>query len=326
MAKKEPLITRVFPLILLWFCVYAHATAQDYRQVDRIVAGWPSSFSSPEKLATIIRANFNRPEERARAAYAWIARHIDYDIKALNKPVKVVSYSYSTEEEKLQKEKEVQRELALRTLRRHKAVCHGYATLFKQVCEQMDIECVTISGTAKIYESDIGRMPGNPNHAWNAIRINGQWKLVDATWGAGYINGNPPKFYEDYDDIYFFTPPEKFFLNHYPSDPKWLFVKMTPEAFAWLPLYYPEALKSGIRVVKPSSGFIKVSGKKPIQLVLENYQNGTINFSLNGRNYPEALKPVRKGNHAIFNLPVNRPGTLTVFLDGKAFVGFKLIR
>lgn len=310
----------------LSLCVYVHAKGQDLAGVDRTVSGWPASFSNPEKLAGMIAQNFTDPVEQVRAAYAWIARHIDYDIKSLNKPGKVVYYAYSSEAEKLVKEKEINEQLALRTLRKHKAVCHGYATLFQVVCEQLNIECVTISGTAKIYETDIGHVPGIPNHAWNAVRINGIWRFVDVTWGAGYIHGNPPKFHEDYDDIYFFTPPEKFYLNHYPVNHEWLFISMSPDEFARLPLYYPEALKSGIRIVNPKSGTVKISGSHRISLELRDYHSGEINFSLNGRNYPEPLRPVRKGSSTTFRIPVRQPGILTLFLNGKAFIGFRLIR
>ncbi len=313
-------------VIILFYLIWTPLAGQDFDNVDRIVATWPASFSSPDKLAALISQNFTRPDEEARAAFTWIANHITYNIRALNKPQKIVSFSYSSREEKQIKENQLQQELAIRTLRKHKAVCHGYAALYKVVCGILDIDCVIISGTAKIHESDIGRLPGTPNHSWNAVHLNGQWKFVDVTWGAGYINGSPPKFHQDYDNVYFFTPPDKFYLNHYPFDKKWLFIKMTPEEFARLPLYYPEALRSGIRIISPPEGVVKLSGKKRWSLVLENYQGGIINFALNGRNYPNSLMPKTKGSRTIFVLPVHRPGQLTVFLNGKAFAGFKLVR
>jgi len=305
--------------------ISCNALTQDYQQVEKVVAGYPGSFSSPGKLAERINHDFSTPEEKARAIFAWISHHIAYDVKAFAKGGKVVSFTYSSAEEKISKEKALQEDLARRTLRRKKGICYGYSTLYKIICDYTDIECVIISGTAKILESDIGRIPGTPNHTWNAVKINGKWKLVDATWGAGSIYGKSQRFVAEYDDIYFFTPPEIFFLNHYPADKQWLFVKMTAKAFASLPLYYPAALRSEIKLIKPAEGMVHVSKKKPVQVIMKNFHGGTVNFALNGRNYPDPVKPQRRRDETVFYLNIRRPGILTLFVDGKAFIGFKLV-
>jgi len=58
----------------------------------------------------------------------------------------------------------------------HRSVCAGYATTFKYLCDQVGIDCIVSTGTARS-----GGM--EENHAWNAVKLNGQWYWVDVTWG-----------------------------------------------------------------------------------------------------------------------------------------------
>ena len=52
-----------------------------------------------------------------------------------------------------------------------KAVCEGYARAFQLLCNKANIDCVLLSGTA---DSD--------NHAWNGVKIGGDWYQIDVTW------------------------------------------------------------------------------------------------------------------------------------------------
>lgn len=52
-----------------------------------------------------------------------------------------------------------------------KAVCEGYARAFQLLCNKANIDSVLLSGTA---DSD--------NHAWNGVKIGGDWYQIDVTW------------------------------------------------------------------------------------------------------------------------------------------------
>lgn len=52
-----------------------------------------------------------------------------------------------------------------------KAVCEGYARAFQLLCNKANIDCVLLSGTT---DSD--------NHAWNGVKIGGDWYQIDVTW------------------------------------------------------------------------------------------------------------------------------------------------
>lgn len=54
-----------------------------------------------------------------------------------------------------------------------KGVCLGYATAFQLLMDMADIECITVTGAAFMNRG---------NHAWNMVRLNGEWYCVDPTW------------------------------------------------------------------------------------------------------------------------------------------------
>ena len=53
------------------------------------------------------------------------------------------------------------------------AICTGYTSTFQLLMDLLDIECVTVEGTA---------YNGTEDHAWNMVRLDGEWYCVDVTW------------------------------------------------------------------------------------------------------------------------------------------------
>ena len=77
-----------------------------------------------------------------------------------------------------------------------KAVCEGYSKAFQLLCNKANIDCVLLSGTA---DSD--------NHAWNGVKIGGDWYQIDVTWddvddfiydSHEYFNLTDSLMYEDH--------------------------------------------------------------------------------------------------------------------------------
>ena len=87
---------------------------------------------------------------------------------------------------------------------RKKAVCIGYAKLFRAMCQSAKIECYVVIGFAKSTKGTLE----NDEHAWNVVKINANWFVLDATWG---INSKD----------FFLTDPSVFLESHYPHDPMW---------------------------------------------------------------------------------------------------------
>lgn len=61
-------------------------------------------------------------------------------------------------------------------LKNEKTICGGYAQLFQSLCYVFDVDCYYVSGN--VTSSPEG-------HAWNIVKIDGQWYQVDSTWDAG---------------------------------------------------------------------------------------------------------------------------------------------
>lgn len=59
-----------------------------------------------------------------------------------------------------------------------KAVCDGIADAYKYICNQCNLECMIVDG----YINDITQ---ELYHAWNIVKIEDRWYLVDATWDIG---------------------------------------------------------------------------------------------------------------------------------------------
>jgi hypothetical protein len=65
-----------------------------------------------------------------------------------------------------------------------------------------------------------GQRFNETDHAWNAVRLEGTWHLVESTWGAGSVEFR--KYVADYRPAWFDMDPRLFALNHMPEDPRWL--------------------------------------------------------------------------------------------------------
>ena len=61
----------------------------------------------------------------------------------------------------------------------HTGVCLGFATAFQLLMDMSDIECITVTGGAYF---------SRENHAWNMVRMDGDWYCVDPTWDLNQIS------------------------------------------------------------------------------------------------------------------------------------------
>ena len=203
MKQLFSIFRSILPLLIILIFSARPLSAGKYDQVDRHVENIPA-FTDNDllKLTHYLVSPFDQQEEKVRAIYHWITTNIDYDIVAYRNRSESV-----TEPAKI--------------LETRKCVCGGYANLFKKMAELAGMEAEFIPGYSKGYNYQMGKLFDEDNmHAWNAVRIDGQWRLLDATWGAGYIDDNQ-QFVRSVNDYYFLTPPEQFIQSHYPKDIPW---------------------------------------------------------------------------------------------------------
>jgi transglutaminase/protease-like cytokinesis protein 3 len=90
-----------------------------------------------------------------------------------------------------------------------RGVCEGIANLFAAVASKMGLESAVVTGRASGARQE--------RHAWNAVKIDGKWGLVDITRHT------------------FLATPQEFLARHFPDDPCWQLLDT--------PLTYEEWLK-----------------------------------------------------------------------------------
>ena len=137
--------------------------------------------------------------EKARAIFRWLTDRVVYDMPAFlaNK---------------------LGGATAQKTLATRQATCEGYGRLFKAMCDEAKLEAAFIPGYVR---SDTSK-PDDPlktNHGWNAVKLDGRWYLVDATWGAGNVSPETRKWEKRFREFFFLTPPELLIFSHYPEAP-----------------------------------------------------------------------------------------------------------
>ena len=176
-------------------------------------------FNNVAALAQSLTAPFQSEADKAEAIFGWIAHHVRYDCKKFhaNKPVQIKAHS---KEELARKIVEHKRTMAEKTAKHRKGICGDYSELFKALCDEAGLEAVVVTGNARDFYKPFRSAHDNP-HAWNAVKIDGEWRLLDATWAAGRTDENVKKFTRRFSPGFFRTPPAWFAQNHFPDDPSW---------------------------------------------------------------------------------------------------------
>ena len=270
MSWKSP----VFSVFLLLICVTTHSqtkpavhqtatsktsgvskqTVNIYAAVDKLALMIPdSSTRTSQRIADYINSHFSRNNEKARAAFIWIATNIHYDLDnmyALN--------FYEKKEDKITK-----------VLASRKGICENYAVLFTDICSKTGLHSFVVEG----YTKQNGFTDYIP-HAWSAAKIDSAWFLFDPTWGSGYVTNG--KFYNKINNDDFQVEPAIFIRSHMPFDYLWQF------------LYYPVtnaefyAGNTGQNKTKPYFNFPDSISTYEKQTELEYYETAARRVEANG--------------------------------------------
>jgi hypothetical protein len=184
--------------LALWFVLLltgADLRAQndaDFRAVDRRARRAPADLAENlPALTDYLTAQAPDELTKIRAIYVWITHHIAYDGEAYRGGRGRVNRAVDD------------------ILRRRRGVCFDYAVLFQAMCRRAGLACEVVSG----YSRREPAPAGEPDHAWNAVRIDGRWRLLDATWDAAATDKE--------NNRYFLSAPDQFVLDHLPLMPMW---------------------------------------------------------------------------------------------------------
>ena len=312
---------------LLLFIVSPSLSAQNFDVVDTKVRQYPIRYNSPEQLATRITKDFTDDIDRIRALYIWLTHNIQYDLQSYYNGQTSVGFSYSSQDDLDRKLRAINEHIVKKTLVSKKAVCEGFAQSFKNVSELMDIPCKLIGGFSKGNVGDIGKIPNQENHAWNAVKINNKWYLIDATWGAGYLNGS--RWVQHFNDFYFFTDPDIFALTHLPSESEWLLSKnkVTKKQFYEAPIYENSFFINKLKILSPLHGELIVKPNSTIEFIMAEIPNNVVlYYAFRGNKYSKRIKPRYMNGKCYFKIPFteNRNTELMIFANQQTALQYKI--
>ena len=190
-----------------WFT----AERPDYSELDERIKTLAKNEETPEAVAKIICEGLNTDIEKARAIFDWLAYNVAYD----------TSYKVHS---------------AAEAFKKRKGVCQGYAELFQYLADAAGINSIMVVGVG--YG---GPGVGRGGHAWNLVRLPDRDLLLDACWGAGYVQGSHFSF--KFAPQWFDTHPAAFAFRHYPDDPEdaCVYPLMTKKEFNKLPWLHAES-------------------------------------------------------------------------------------
>ncbi|KAI2606695.1 hypothetical protein GGR54DRAFT_620374 [Hypoxylon sp. NC1633] len=186
---------------------------RDFSAPDNVAAQYPNH-SLPRHdpvgyLASVLCGPFPSATDKARAIFTWCHHNIAYNVEEFfGKCIK----GRNVDE----------------TIFLGKAVCQGYAEVYQAIAQRAGLQCVLVGGHGKGFGHTPLRggeppPPRNPTgHAWNAVCIdNGEWKLLDACWGAGSVGDQ--KFHKKFNPTMFCLSNELFGLKHFPQNEQYFF-------------------------------------------------------------------------------------------------------
>lgn len=174
----------------------------EYSEIDKRSKTVPSSYRSIGKITEYLVKDLDSDKEKARAFYIWISHNIRYNVALLRS-----NRLYTSSEEMVDE-----------VFKKRKGVCQHYSELFHQMCKIAGVKSYVIKGYIR---KENGSIP-DLSHAWNAVKIDKDFYLLDVTWAAGYLIGN--QYIHKFRDNFFFIEPEEFLKRHMPFDPCWQFI------------------------------------------------------------------------------------------------------
>ncbi len=200
----KPQTTHVSPIVL-FFLIFLYPlsiAAQNFARIDSLAVNAPIwTTRTAVDLSAYCDANAVGEMEKVRFYFVWIARHIRYDNKTYGDFRQNVDYNVEKQSVPVVFEERI-------------AVCRGYALLLERLCRQSKMAARYVAGYGKSLLNDERLEP----HAWNAIRIEGNWELFDPTWASNSLQKDSSELSVNFEK-WFMTPPALFGRQHWSYDP-----------------------------------------------------------------------------------------------------------
>lgn len=244
---------------------------------DALVTAMPEAEqTSVEAVGRYFATNISDPKRLAKALHDYVVLRLQYDVPTadLKGPDLVRRPS-----------QEAADVFAART-----GVCEGYARLYAALGKAAGLEVAFITG----YIRDGARHPSEDAttdeqvkqalegflHAWNAVKIDGQWLLVDTTWDDPIVLGGASGG-DHYSTTYLFTPPRVFAYDHLPEEAAWQLVAkpMGTGEFARQPLLSPYVGRLGVVLQEPTRSQVTTTDGE-VEVKIANPFHATLAISV----------------------------------------------
>ncbi|KAJ2814744.1 hypothetical protein IWW50_007042, partial [Coemansia erecta] len=197
----------------------SHPETVDWGKVDRqmTMLRVTSIKLTVDMLATMhIGRPFNRPIERVRAAFIWVASNIQYDTTAAASTVEFE-----------------QQEAPATVFQRRRSRGPGFAYLFDAMMGALGIESHTVRGYLRQpLDTCQGVVLPAANHVWNAVCLEGEYRIVDTACAA---RSHPLNAESRTDPWFFLAPPREAIFTHFPLSAQDQFVDpVVPLPVFWM--------------------------------------------------------------------------------------------
>ncbi|KAF9965449.1 hypothetical protein BGZ70_004849, partial [Mortierella alpina] len=172
-----------------------------------------------------------------RTIFTWLADNIAYDVSGF------LSGRYGDQSPE-------------GVLRNRQAVCEGYSNLFMALALPAGLNVEKVTGLARGIDTQVGDGRLGSPHAWNAATVDGEYLLIDATWGAGVCDMNTRSFKKLFRPFFFLLRPNKMIYTHWPQNPRqqYLDPPIDEHIFRGLPAIKPESWELGIKLAGKNRG------------------------------------------------------------------------
>jgi hypothetical protein len=210
--------------------------------------------------------------ERLWLIFRWLAENVDYDVAGF-----LSGAPGPTTPEAV--------------LRSRTSVCEGYSSLCAALGKAAGLEMEIVHGWAKGFGYRVGaELPARINHAWNAVKIDGTWQLLDGTWGAGDV-GREGRFERRFDPYHFLVPPAEMIYDHFPEEERWQLLEtpLTAEEFVRLPTVHTPYFTLGLGLVSHREATISTGSSLAVALTVPAGISLTARLRRDGADLPRRL-------------------------------------
>lgn len=264
----------------------------DYSRVDSYaLAAGREDERSVNTLASYLSKGAENDEEKARAIFRWLTDRIAYDTKGYRRG----SYGDLSPEG---------------VLKSRVSVCNGYANLFEALASAMGLKSVVVPGYAKGYGYRQGSTIKGANHAWNVVWVKGRWRLVDATWGAGFMD-EKYRFKRKLTEFYFMPSPGSLIFSHLPDEERWQLLNspVKREEFGQMAFLKPGFFNAGLRLKSHyRSGLVSQEAFMRVELFVPDEMLFSVSLLRKGKELPQNYFLQRENGVAGINMSFPRKG------------------